>query len=210
VNLSVATANEGPRVPDLLQEPHGRSATCGQHADRGRDTALGLDRRRRDRAWLLKPSTDRRDRRIELGVRLLLPLLLLAMSAAAAGAAGGPARPVVAGELRLPAANAFGEPGFHRVLVASARVPLGLRSPTGFRLVLTLRDATRPRQRCSSDHPLSGCATVDWADDPSRPNVPRSGVFQNSVTVRLVSGAQTFFLHPSGGLSSRPEPYQPG
>ncbi len=144
------------------------------------------------------------------GTRFWLPLLLLAAITSAAAAAGRPAPPVFAGEFRLPAASAFGEPGFHQVLVAVGREPRGSHSRSGFRLVLSLRDASRPRQHCSSDHPLSGCATVDWADDPSRPNVPPGGVFQNSVTLRLVSGAHTFFLRPSGALAGRPQPYEPG
>lgn len=111
---------------------------------------------------------------------------------------------VAAGTLSLPAATTFGAPGFHQVLVAEARLPR--RIPAGKRLVLTLRDASRPRQRCSYDHPLSGCATVDWADDPSRPRVPPSGVFLD----RLLVGEETYFLTARGALARRPDPYEPG
>jgi hypothetical protein len=114
------------------------------------------------------------------------------------------------GQLRLPAAAAFGQPGFHEVLVATGRVPRRMRATKGLRLVLTLRDAQRPRQTCSSEHPLSGCATVDWSDDPARPKVPAGGVFRNGLTLRLASGVRTFFLRADGTLSSKPEPYQPG
>jgi hypothetical protein len=111
---------------------------------------------------------------------------------------------LAAGTLALPAANAFGEPGFHQVLAARARLPR--RIPPGTRLVLSLRDASRPRMTCSSDHPLSGCATVDWSDDPSRPKVPASGVFLNE----LVAGGRTYFLSASGRLAARPDRYEPG
>lgn len=144
--------------------------------------------------------------------RLLLALLA-AVAPAAAGATPAAAAPqpsVAAGELRLPAASAFGDPGFHQVLTASARVPAAVRSSARFRLVLSLRDAGRRGQTCSSEHPLSGCATVDWSDDPGRPSVPANGVFANSVTVRLASGTRTFFLTPTGSLSRQANPFEPG
>jgi hypothetical protein len=72
--------------------------------------------------------------------------------------------------------------------------------------VLELRDASRPRERCKSDHPLSGCATVDWSDDPSRPHVPATGVFLNTLTL----GGRRLFLRQSGALASRPDRYEPG
>lgn len=136
-------------------------------------------------------------------------VLLLAASAGAASA-GNPPRTLAAGELRLPAATAFGAPGFHQVVTAAGRVPTGLRAPSRFRLVVSLRDASRPKQTCSSDHPLSGCATVDWADDPSRPKVPPGGVFQHTLTVRLGSGSRTFYLTPAGSLARQPNRYEPG
>jgi hypothetical protein len=112
--------------------------------------------------------------------------------------------PVAHGTLSLPAAQAFGEPGFHQVLVARARLPTEL--PRGTRVVLTLRDVSRPGVRCSSEHPLSGCATVDWADDPSRPKVPSGGVFRNALTM----GGESYFLSESGRLARRPDAYTPG
>src|SRR5438132_3690556 len=111
---------------------------------------------------------------------------------------------LAAGTLSLPAASAFGEPGFHQALVAQARLPQAI--PRGTRLVLSLRDASRPRQTCSSEHPLSGCATVDWSDDPSRPKVPPSGVFLNE----LAAGGRTYFLSESGALARRPDRFEPG
>ena len=114
---------------------------------------------------------------------------------------------IAGGSFSLPAAQAFGEPGFHQVVTATRRLPARLQ---GVRIVLTLRDVSRPRQRCASEHPLSGCATVDWSDDPSRPKVPAGGVFRNELTVRTRAGALTLFLHPDGTLSRRPERYRPG
>ena len=117
---------------------------------------------------------------------------------------------LAAGELKLPAAGSFGEAGFHEVLVASHHLPLDLGQSAGQRLVLTLQDSGRTEQTCSSQHPLSGCATVDWSDDTSRPKVPPGGVFDNSLTVQLVSGVSTFFLSESGRLNDAPDPFEPG
>ena len=112
------------------------------------------------------------------------------------------------GLLDPPRASAFGEPGFHEVLTASGDVPQAPAS--GSRLVLRLWDADRPDDICSFDHPLSGCATVDWSDDDRRPGVPPGGVFQNSLTLELTSGVQTFFLSQSDALNDEPDPFAPG
>lgn len=148
--------------------------------------------------------------RIWLALLTLPPLLVLPATAMSARGAVQPGRALVAGELRVPAARSFGDPGFHEVLIASKRPHADLRTPARFRLVLSLRDIGRPKQRCSSEHPLSGCATVDWADFQGRPKVPRSGVFQNTVTVELAAGRRTFFLSPSGALARHPNPYEDG
>ncbi len=117
---------------------------------------------------------------------------------------------LISGELELPAATAFGEPGFHEVLIASGEARSDLGETSGLRLVVSLRDASRPTQTCSEDHPLSGCATVDWSDDPGRPKVPPGGVFDNSVRVRLQTGPRTFYLSQSGELAGAPDPFVPG
>ena len=119
-------------------------------------------------------------------------------------------RTLAAGELNLAAARSFREAGFHEVLVVSRNVPLDLGQSAGQRLILTLKDSGRPEQTCSNQHPLSGCATVDWSDDTSRPKVPPGGVFDNSLNVRLVSGVRDFFLSESGGLNDAPDPFDPG
>ena len=119
------------------------------------------------------------------------------------------AQALAAGELHLPAAGSFGEPGFHEVLTAAPDLPLVLGPTAGLRLVLRLRDAGRPGQTCSRDHPLSGCATVDWSDSASRPGVPPGGVFGNTLTLRLASGERTFFLSESGSLNDGPDPFMP-
>ena len=77
-------------------------------------------------------------------------------------------------------------------------------------LVLTLRDLGRPQQGCSREHPLSGCATVDWSDFDGRPNVPPGGVFEHRLVLQLASGAQAFFLSDSGSLNEAPDRYKPG
>lgn len=117
---------------------------------------------------------------------------------------------LAAGTFELPAALAFGDPGFHEVLTATHTVPSDLGTTSGLRLVIALRDQSRPDVACGSEHPLSGCATVDWSDDPDRPNVPAGGVFDNSITLRLTEGPRTFFLSESGGLAGAPDPFVPG
>ena len=119
-------------------------------------------------------------------------------------------RTLASGELSLPAAAAFGEPGFHEVLTAVHSLPEDLGDVSGRTLVLRLWDAGRPDVACSTQHPLSGCATVDWSDAPGRPNVPAGGVFRNAVTLRLASGEHTLFLSDSGGLRDDPDPFKPG
>ena len=117
---------------------------------------------------------------------------------------------LAAGELDLPSAGGFGDPGFHEVVVTTQTLPADLGPAAGMTLVLTLRDAGRPEQTCSTHHPLSGCATVDWSDDPSRPKVPPGGVFDNSLTLQLETGARTLFLSGSGALTGAPDPFEPG
>jgi hypothetical protein len=83
----------------------------------------------------------------------------------------------------------------------------GIRRNAGGRagdtLVVALGDATRPRSTCAADHPLSGCATIDWfgAEDGRRGQPLR-----NSVTIDLASGPQTFYLRETGGLSDHVAP----
>jgi len=150
-----------------------------------------------------------------------IPVLLLAACGAVGGPTNSPSAPgapsspgpvatLVSGQLSLPAAEAFGAPGFHEVLTVTDKLPDILPSTAGKRLVLALRDASRPGQTCSRDHPLSGCATVDWSDDPGRPKVPDSGVFVNSLTLQLQTGPRSFFLSASGRLADKPDSFTPG
>ena len=120
------------------------------------------------------------------------------------------ARTLAAGELSLPAARAFGEPGYHEVLTASHDVPSDIGPTEGMRLVLRLRDAGRPEQTCSREHPLSGCATADWSDATSRPKVPTGGVFDNSLSLQFASGTKAVFLSESGELRDAPDRFDPG
>jgi hypothetical protein len=119
--------------------------------------------------------------------------------------------PVATGTRVILAAQSFTERGFHDGLTITTRLrvrgPL-LRGPAT--VLLTLRDASRPRQTCTENHPLSGCVTVDWSDDPARPHVPPSGVFTNALTVQTARGSRTLYLHPAGTLTARAEPFAPG
>ena len=148
---------------------------------------------------------------------LALTVAVLACSTPANAPAASPAPTASAtalvlatGTFRLPAASAFGEPGFHEALTIRASVPVALAPAAGRTLVVRLHDSSRPGQSCSGDHPLSGCATVDWSDSPDRPKVPAGGVFDNSLTLPLAKGAGTLFLRADGTLNTRPEAFDPG
>ena len=117
---------------------------------------------------------------------------------------------LASGELLLVAATSFGSPGFHEVLTDTQTIPEDITAAAGRRLVLTLRDLGRPEQRCDRDHPLSGCATVDWSDFEGRPGVPQGGVFEHRLVLQLASGEQSFFLSDSGSLNEAPDRYKPG
>ena len=77
------------------------------------------------------------------------------------------------------------------------------------RLVIRLWDADRPDVTCDSEHPISGCVTVDWGDAQSRPNVPPGGVFDNSISFALATGERSFFLSESGALNDVSDPLVP-
>jgi hypothetical protein len=84
-----------------------------------------------------------------------------------------------------------------------------LGSTAGAFLVVALRDIDRTDQACSSEHPLSGCATVDWSDFDGRPGVPPSGIFDNRLSLVLQSGTRHFFLSESSALADAPDLYKP-
>lgn len=77
------------------------------------------------------------------------------------------------------------------------------------RLTVRLRDVTRPNQTCDRNHPLSGCATVDWADFEGRPSVPSGGVFDNRLSITTTSGTVDLFLSETLTLASTPDSYSP-
>lgn len=112
------------------------------------------------------------------------------------------------GTFEVPAAGSFTDPGFHEVLLVTATTPPD--SVTGQTLVLRLRDVERPDRQCDSDHPLSGCITVDWSDFEGRPGVPPGGVFDNHLTIQLASGPRTFYLSETGSLANESDAHAPG
>jgi hypothetical protein len=117
---------------------------------------------------------------------------------------------LASGVLDLPAATSFQSPGFHAVFEIAGTVPSDIGPTSGLRLVVSLRDVSRPEQQCSSQHPLSGCGTVDWSDGEGRPGVPPGGVLENRLTVALASGERTLFLSESGTLLPEADPFSPG
>ena len=121
---------------------------------------------------------------------------------------GGDDVVVMSGSVEIPAAAAFGDPGFHQPLALSGRVSDSAAGLKG-QLLVRLVDAGRPDQVCDREHPLSGCATVDWSDFEDRPGVPPGGVFDNRLSIVLGSGPVDLFLSESGGLADVPDEYSP-
>jgi hypothetical protein len=113
---------------------------------------------------------------------------------------------VLGGTFAVPPAQTIFDPGFHQAVAIVRRLPENV-PVSGAKLILTLRDASRPGVVCRSDDPRDGCATIDWADVPDRPHTPLGGVFRNSVTVRLASGTVRLYLRRDGTLQRRSEPY---
>lgn len=114
------------------------------------------------------------------------------------------------GEFDLPFAsiNHADVPGWHEPLSVVGLVPSDLPAISGAVLKVSLWDASRPNQTCSSDHPLSGCATVDWSDVPG-PRVPAGGVFDNHLFLELANGNGDFFLSENDGLAEVPDVFVP-
>jgi len=112
------------------------------------------------------------------------------------------------GGIDLATASAFGDPGFHQILELTGTVPEAAAGMAG-ELVVTLVDIDRPGQECDRDHPLSGCATVDWSDFEDRPGVPTGGVFDNHLNVVAASGSIELFLSETGELADVPDSYSP-
>jgi hypothetical protein len=125
-----------------------------------------------------------------------------------ASAPGRPDSILLTGSIRVPAAREFSDPGFHETFVLTGTVPEAAAGATG-ELVVRLRDVGRPNLTCDRDHPLSGCATVDWSDFEDRPGVPPGGVFDNHLSVVSSSGAIALFLSERRGLASAPDEYSP-
>jgi hypothetical protein len=117
--------------------------------------------------------------------------------------------PLMSGSFQIPAANAFDDPGFHETFVLTGAVPAAAGGVSG-ELIVRLFDVGRPDQTCDRDHPLSGCATVDWSDFENRPGVPVGGVFDNHLSVVSTSGGPVeLFLSERRGLAATPDQYSP-
>jgi hypothetical protein len=108
------------------------------------------------------------------------------------------------GLIRVPAALAPGEPGSEQVFRFGQKARNVKATRPGQTLVVTLRDASRPRVTCAYDHPLSGCVTIDWfgGGDSSGGGEP----LENVLTLELRSGERTFYLSETGILASDPPP----
>jgi hypothetical protein len=115
---------------------------------------------------------------------------------------------LLSGSFQIPAAASFDDPGFHETLVVTGAVPDTASGASG-ELVVRLFDIGQPNRACDRDHPLSGCATVDWSDFENRPGVPTGGVFDNRLRVVSTSTAVDFFLSERRGLAMTPDEYSP-
>ena len=131
---------------------------------------------------------------------------------------GGPGPPpgpgpsglvLAAGELRVPAAIDSDEPGFHEVFFVLQRLRPDLAPTAGRRLVVTLRDLTRPGQQCASDEPEDGCVTIDWSADPAEPRTPANGLFVNRLRLTLEAGERDYFLSRTMALNDVPDLIDP-
>jgi len=118
---------------------------------------------------------------------------------------------LASGTFEVPAVQGINDaPGFHEVFDATALVPPSIHVGSGSRILIRFRDRTRPDVKCASEHPLSGCVTLDWSDFPERPRVPAEGAFEQRLTLDAAAGHQDLFLSQSGTLNARPDHYEPG
>jgi hypothetical protein len=118
---------------------------------------------------------------------------------------------LASGTFEVPAVQGINDaPGFHEVFDAAALVPPSIHVGSGSRILIRFRDRTRPDVTCASEHPLSGCVTLDWSDFPERPRVPAEGAFEQRLTLDAAAGHQDLFLSNSGTLNARPDHYEPG
>ena len=118
---------------------------------------------------------------------------------------------LASGTFEVPAVQGINDaPGFHEVFDATALVPPSIHVGSGSRILIRFRDRTRPDVTCASEHPLSGCVTLDWSDFPERPRVPAEGAFEQRLTLDAAAGHQDLFLSQSGTLNARPDHYEPG
>ncbi len=115
---------------------------------------------------------------------------------------------LLSGSFEVPAADGFGDPGFHEPFTLTGTVPGSAAGMTG-EVVVRLFDAGRPDQACDRDHPLSGCTTIDWSDFENRPGVPDGGVFDNRLTLASSSGPIDLYLSEGRGLAPTPDQYSP-
>jgi hypothetical protein len=143
-------------------------------------------------------------------VSSVLPEAESGASSAVETPAGSSEALLASGTFEIPAVQTIADaPGFHERVVASGSVA-NVTATAGETLVIRLRDETRPGIECASEHPLSGCVTVDWSDFEDRPRVPTGGAFTHLVSIELQSGRHDFFLSESGLLADVPDEYQPG
>jgi len=120
---------------------------------------------------------------------------------------GGPVggRVLARGSLPLAAADDPDDPAFHTIFVVDHQLPEDLGATQGRTLALALRDLTRPGMACVSEDRESGCATVDWSDEPSTPGTGPGGVLLNLLRAELASGLKELYLSRTFTLADVPD-----
>ena len=86
---------------------------------------------------------------------------------------------------------------FNRLVVLNHTTPATLQATQGAVLTVSLFDSSRPGQTCAQDHPLSGCATVDWSD--------ANQVFDNRIAIPTTAGTRVYFLSETRLLADAPD-----
>lgn len=104
---------------------------------------------------------------------------------------------IASGQFELREGIQFKQFTFHHT------IPAGLGSTAGRQMAIRLRDLTDPDRTCDADHPLSGCATVDYSLELT------GQIFRNLVAVQTTAGPAELHLRLDDTLSSQPEPARP-
>ncbi len=108
---------------------------------------------------------------------------------------------LTSGTFEVPQFSRTSDATYHTARAASGTLPATLPDTVGRQLVIELFDVDNPTVRCTFDHPLGGCTTIDWDDFQESANVPPSGYFDNSFTTTMAGTERKLFLRRDLSLS---------